>query len=421
MDNHINNFEALVKSGRYIDQTHDLEQLTHGHCVSLSRPDGFGKTTLLDTLECLYTGRADLFAGTAAEQLALNTEPHPVLRFTLTNAIGSEEDYDELMDRQLRPYEQQYHAGFQNGWMKDCGFAMRLKDILQTAHELTGKRCVVLVDDYDVPIFRAADPGNMNEYKTPRYKLWSGMMADFCIFKSCDAEIELVLLTCQVQILLANVFGGFNNVFDISYYWRTPHLCALQRDDILRDRKPELEKLATNLNLDIEQTLDQLARWYGGYYYYSHRQDRVESLNLRSVLRALDEGHLDNYLAEIEPLRYWSNVVTTTDWFGKKAKPTEGVPYTRQFSEAYWLRCYVTRELYTGLHQPIEKVRGHMTKYLVGCGLLAQDIYDEDPLEGYDPLRLPNIEAVALVNDRTAPYKLKPVELLFGKKPKGGK
>lgn len=86
-------FFLLRNSSFFVDKTSLLKdwlQETNG-CDYILRPQGFGKTSFLDLLQCLYEGRHELFKGTYLEDnWDWQQEPTTVLRIDLGQALNYE-------------------------------------------------------------------------------------------------------------------------------------------------------------------------------------------------------------------------------------------------------------------------------------------------------------------------------------------
>ena len=154
----IQSFESLRKDGYlYIDKTQFIyKMITEGKPYFLSRPRRFGKSLLVSTLAAVFEGRRDLFEAFTTEQgieqpqLFIATtdwkwEKYPVIRFDFSaNNLTSIAKLDEYIDRTLADYEKLY------GLTADgASTSPRMVSIIRTAHEQTGKRVVVLCDEYD--------------------------------------------------------------------------------------------------------------------------------------------------------------------------------------------------------------------------------------------------------------------------------
>ena len=154
----VQSFDKLRKEGYlYIDKTQFIyKMITEGCPYFLSRPRRFGKSLLVSTLAAVFEGRRDLFEAFTTEQgieqpqLFIATtdwkwEKYPVLRFDFSAGdLSTIEQLDTLIDFTLGTYEKQYGI---TPPAKDAN--VRMVNLMRTLHEQTGKRVVVLVDEYD--------------------------------------------------------------------------------------------------------------------------------------------------------------------------------------------------------------------------------------------------------------------------------
>ena len=80
-------------------------------------------------------------------------QPHPVFHFDLNGASYTREgDLETHLNRHLRQWEVAY--GIQK---PEPALGDRFRELLVRAHEQTGLRCVVLVDEYDKPLLEAME------------------------------------------------------------------------------------------------------------------------------------------------------------------------------------------------------------------------------------------------------------------------
>ena len=133
----------------YVDKTalvYDL--VTNGKIYFLSRPRRFGKSLLLSTLENYFLGRKDLFRGLAIDSLEKEWAEYPVFHLDF-NAINFTKPgtLEMTLDKFLEDGEKRYNI---NPDTSEPG--LRFNDILVAAHEKTGRRAVVLIDEYDKPL-----------------------------------------------------------------------------------------------------------------------------------------------------------------------------------------------------------------------------------------------------------------------------
>lgn len=130
----------------------------------LSRPRRFGKSLLVSTLTALFEGRRELFEemvlddGTIQPRLFIASTPwkwetHPVLRFDFSAGdLQTNGQLDALVNSTLSDYEQLY------GITPDAPDAnIRFKNLVIEARRKTGRKVVVLCDEYDNMMLHSLD------------------------------------------------------------------------------------------------------------------------------------------------------------------------------------------------------------------------------------------------------------------------
>ncbi|MFB1486201.1 MULTISPECIES: AAA family ATPase [unclassified Thiocapsa] len=166
----------------YVDKTAFIRQLVdEGSQYFLSRPRRFGKSLLIDTLAELFAGNEPLFRGLAIHPHWDWTTPYPVIRISFGGGVVR--DRVELDQRILDLLSRNQRA---------LGLACRdntdvvgcFAELLALAHAATGKRAVVLVDEYDKPIL-----DNLSDAKTAR-ELRDGLRDLYSVIKDNDALLK---------------------------------------------------------------------------------------------------------------------------------------------------------------------------------------------------------------------------------------
>ena len=145
----VQSFEKLRQGGYlYVDKTRYLYQLLHdAGQYFLSRPRRFGKSLFLSTLAAYWEGRQELFEGLAIRELEKDNgeawQPYPVFYFDF-NGKNYQQDtaLEVVLDKHLCEWEAIY------GHSKGTSLEGRFQYLLKAAAEKTGRRCVVLVDEY---------------------------------------------------------------------------------------------------------------------------------------------------------------------------------------------------------------------------------------------------------------------------------
>jgi hypothetical protein len=221
----------------------DLAQT--GSYYFLSRPRRFGKSLFLDTLKELFEGNAALFQGLAAENRWDWTKKHPVIRISFGDGVlQSRAELDErihelLLDNQRRLGVTCTHTSVSG----------QLAELIFLAHQASGQRVVVLVDEYDKPIL-----DNITDQATAT-DMREGLKNLYSVLKGSDAHLKFVFITGVSKFSKVSLFSGLNNLKDITLDARYSALCGYTDHDVDTVFAPELP------GLDREE----IRRWYNGY------------------------------------------------------------------------------------------------------------------------------------------------------------
>ena len=145
----IQSFDRIIEDGYvYVDKTDMIYSLTHESSIYfLSRPRRFGKSLLVSTLENYFLGRKDLFKGLAIEKLETEWNTYPVFHVDFN---GSDFTQAGVLEQRLNGYISDWEEACQlpsGQGVLDLGG--RFMKVLEAAHRQTGRRAVVLVDEYD--------------------------------------------------------------------------------------------------------------------------------------------------------------------------------------------------------------------------------------------------------------------------------
>ena len=248
----------------------------------LSRPRRFGKSLLLSTFEAYFKGRKDLFKGLAIERLEQDWIEYPVIHLDLNaKKFDTGEDLIRLVDRQLLVYEAIYGSSDADETIDD-----RLFTLLRLICEQTGKRVVVLVDEYDKPLLQSFD----NEKLQEEYRLM--LKAFYGVLKSADRYLRFVFLTGVTKFSQVSVFSDLNQLNDISMDWQFATLCGITREELATNFVPEIEAFGKKNNWSFVEVVERMERNYDGYHFH---QDGVGVFNPFSVLNVFDGRKFSNY------------------------------------------------------------------------------------------------------------------------------
>ena len=282
----IQSFEKLRdRNCIYVDKTAYVYRLVHDAApFFLSRPRRFGKSLLLSTLKAYWEGRKDLFKGLAIEELEADDpdawKAYPVFYFDLNGADYTQESaLENTLEAHLERWETQYHCTGNQSTLE-----ARFENLLIKAHEQTGLRCVVLVDEYDKPLLDLIHKPEMQEHNKSLFKGF------FSNLKSCDAHIRFVFITGVTKFHKVSIFSDLNHLIDISLNKDFAAICGITEEEMRTYFPAQIEKLADELNLSLEDCLDRLKQQYDGYHFYPHAEGVYNPFSLINAFYAREFG-----------------------------------------------------------------------------------------------------------------------------------
>ena len=283
----IQSFEQIIEDGFvYVDKTDLVYNLTHeGKIYFLSRPRRFGKSLLVSTLKNYYLGRKELFKGLAMEKLETEWNIHPVFHvdFNGSNFMNPGE-LEKKLNFYISEWEQKYSLPLRK---EELGLGDRFAEVLRAAHEQTGRRAVVLIDEYDKPMLDVLDTDNGLEER--HRNILKGF---YSVFKGADSHLQFVLLTGVTKFSQVSVFSGFNQPKDISMDARYETLCGITQKEMESYFPEQITDMAIENDYTPLEMRRQLKQKYDGYHFSKRMTDVY---NPFSLLNALDSRDLRNY------------------------------------------------------------------------------------------------------------------------------
>ena len=195
----IQDFEDLRSRGCiYVDKTALIYKLaTEGKPYFLSRPRRFGKSLLLSTMEAYFLGKKELFKGLAIETLEKEWIEYPVLKISFgADNYPDLESLKSALNLQLSDYEKLYDIK-----VEDRRFAPRFTNIIKGIVNQTGKKLVILIDEYDKPILDALYTEFEEQNRQELRSFYSPL-------KDCDKYIRFLFITGITKVSHVNIFSG---------------------------------------------------------------------------------------------------------------------------------------------------------------------------------------------------------------------
>ena len=277
--------EIRERNYLYIDKTQYLvDFIDKGYkYVFLSRPRRFGKSLFASMIHAYYEGRKDLFEGLAMGEYEKDWVKHPVLHFDMSAAKHMDtKQLDDYLDYLLLPYEKQF--GTEEN--KDKAPNIRFANIVKAAYEQTGRKVVLIIDEYDAPLL------DVVHEELNLVALRRAMQNFYSPIKSLDPYLEFVFLTGITKFAQLSIFSELNNLFNISMYDKYSAICGISSVELHTQMLPDVERLAEHLHLSVDETFERLKRKYDGYHFSKNSEDVY---NPFSLIKALASGDIGDY------------------------------------------------------------------------------------------------------------------------------
>ena len=306
----VENFEDLIQTGYYfVDKTLFIRELIDmkGKVNLFTRPRRFGKTLNMSMLRYFFEmGKADnaeLFQGMkimdAGEEYLAHMGKYPVISISLKSMKQPAYDdafyclqeelarefkrHDELLPRLLYEEDREKYLRFIGRKAETKEYLDSLKFLSECLFQCYGRKAIILIDEYDVPLENAYFSGFYD-------KMVSVIRALFESALKTNDNLEFAVITGCLRISKESIFTGLNNLKIMSITSRTyaEHFgfTPEEVEQILRD-------------YGLEDNLKTVKQWYDGY-----RFGESEVYNPWSVINYVDSCYHDKK-AFAKP--YWSN------------------------------------------------------------------------------------------------------------------
>lgn len=291
----IQSFESIRQDGYlYVDKTPLIyKMITEGKPYFLSRPRRFGKSLLISTLQAVFEGRRELFDAFTTEygieqpQLFIAAtdwkwECYPVLRFDFSAGdLVTIEDLDTLIDATLRSFEEKYDITPPSAHPN-----IRMVNLMRRLHEQTGKRVVVLVDEYDNFILHALGDAEKVAQARSRFQNVFGPL------KAEDDHLQFVFITGISKFSQMGIFSKLNNLKNISTRDDFATICGVSETELTTQLRADIVLMAQQNDMGYDEMFARIKARYDGYHFSKEMKDIY---NPFSLFNAFDSGELSDY------------------------------------------------------------------------------------------------------------------------------
>jgi hypothetical protein len=228
--------------------------IMNGRIYFLSRPRRFGKSLLVSTIEAVFKGKKDLFEGLYIYDKWDWSQQYPVVRIDWTEINHSTpEEMKTSMVGYLEEISRSYQVTLRSQSAPDC-----FRELITLLHEKTGKKTVVLIDEYDKPITSHLFDSQLDEIRRTVHDFYQ-------VMKGADEHLQFVFLTGVSKFSGLSVFSALNNLTDITLHNSFASICGYTQEELASNFSDYIAQVAEHLNMTKEYLTDQIRYWYDGY------------------------------------------------------------------------------------------------------------------------------------------------------------
>ncbi|MDR1593174.1 MAG: ATP-binding protein, partial [Prevotellaceae bacterium] len=253
----IQSFEKLRSNDYlYVDKTKDILSLVStDKPYFLSRPRRFGKSLTISTMQELFEGRKELFEGLYIYDKWNWNETNPVIRIDFGGmANHGTEDVKLSLSGKINAI-----AKKNNVILYQDTIPGRFEELIEGIHLSTGKKVVVLIDEYDKPI-----TDNLNDIAAADIN--RQLLHDFYqVLKADDDHLRFVFLTGVSKFSKVSLFSGLNSPRDITMSQEFATICGYTQQELESNFADYIDEMAEHEHITREELLDKIRYWYNGY------------------------------------------------------------------------------------------------------------------------------------------------------------
>lgn len=310
----ISDFETIRKrNAYYVDKSSLISELINSmSAVTLfTRPRRFGKTLTMSMLESFFNiekNSKNLFDGLEISKnealCAAWMNEYPVISLTFKEIEGLDfetayeylkevladlfSQYPFLIDEaSTAENDKELFYNLQNCSATKAGVKKSLKLLVKLLFNYYGKPVILLLDEYDVPLAKAADNGYYNEM----LDIMRGILQ---VLKD-NNNLAFAVITGCLRISKESIFTGTNN-------FKINTITSKRFNEYFGFTEREVKELLQDINASSQY--DKVKEWYDGYNFGG-----VEIYCPWDVI-----NYADDFINEdkIEPSCYWNNTSGNT-------------------------------------------------------------------------------------------------------------
>ena len=304
------NFEKIRSQGYYyVDKTGMIKEILTERTpmvMLITRPRRFGKTLGMSMLEAFFDIRKDhraLFEGLEIASYPalcaawMNRYPTVFITLRQVDGLNFQDAYGQLLYEIALLYqehayvldgasmsepEKQLYRRLMNREADRTDVLRSIEFLTQVLHKHYGRKVILLMDEYDVPVAKA----NTNGYYQEMLDVMKGLMRAV----KDNASLQFAIITGCLKIAKESIFTGTNNfVSDSILHARLGEYFGFLQE--------EVDCILEDAN--VSDRADRVKRWYDGYHFGD--SDVYCPWDVMNYMLELQRD------PQAEPVSYWKN------------------------------------------------------------------------------------------------------------------
>jgi hypothetical protein len=205
-------------------------------------------------MEALFKGQKELFEGLYIYDKWDWSQQYPVIKIDWTNIAHSTlEEMEADLIHYLKKIAWDYQVTLTAESVPGC-----FRDLIKTLHYQTGKKVVVLIDEYDKPITSHLFDPQLTKIQTAVHDFYQ-------IIKGSDEYLRFVFMTGVSKFSGLSVFSALNNLDDITLQEPYAAVCGYTQEELESNFSGYITDAAEYLKMTREKIMERIRYWYNGY------------------------------------------------------------------------------------------------------------------------------------------------------------
>ena len=259
-------FEDIVLSeALYVDKTKYFYNLISAkdNCFFCARPRRFGKSLAVSIFKSIFEGKKDLFKGLYIYNSDYDWQTFPIIHMDMGRTdCSTAETLSISLTEKIKNLAEEYDLDISIPTP-----AIGFDSLISKLNKKTGKKVVILIDEYDKPLTENIE--NLQELEKVRTVLDSF----YQIIKGQNALERFVFMTGVTKFSKVSIFSKLNNLTDISMNRDYALMFGYTQEELETYFGDYINKYISDENdsgktVDKSIFLSEIKRWYNGFKFH---------------------------------------------------------------------------------------------------------------------------------------------------------